>query len=103
MSVDKVLTKIEASRRELAEICSQLIQIRTQHSDVPGGVTATAPLGRTTECVAHIKNYFDDLGIPTEIHHINEEKHNLVARIKGTTSRRIMWLGHLDVVPEGGT
>jgi len=90
MSVEEVLSKVEAARRELAEVCSQLVQRPSQH-----------PEGRTEECVAYIKDYFDELGIPTEIYERKEGKPNIVARIRGTTERRIMWIGHLDVVPEG--
>jgi succinyl-diaminopimelate desuccinylase len=90
MSVEKVLTKIEDSRKELAELCSQLIQFPSQH-----------PEGKTVECVAYIKDYLDELGIPNEIQKNKPEKPNILAQIKGTTGRRIMWLGHLDVVPEG--
>jgi len=90
MSVRKVLSEMEASRKELAEVCSQLIQRPSQH-----------PEGSTVECVKYIEDYFKELGIPTEIHTNNPAKPNIVARIKGATNRRVMWLGHLDAVPEG--
>jgi len=88
MSVKKVLSKVEASRKELAEVCSQLIQRPSQH-----------PEGSTVECVEYIEEYFRKLGIPAEVYTNNPAKPNIVARIKGTTNQRIMWLGHLDVVP----
>lgn len=90
MSVERVLSEVEASRRELAELCSGLIQRPSQH-----------PEGKTEDCVAYIKEYFDKLGIPTEIYKRTEGKPNIVAKIEGTTERRILWVGHLDVVPEG--
>jgi len=90
MSVEEILAKIEDSRKELTELCSQLIQRPSQH-----------PEGKTDRCVTYIKDYFDELDIPNEIHKNKPEKPNIVARIRGTTDRRIMWLGHLDVVPEG--
>ena len=90
MSVEKVLSEVEASRRELAELCSELIQRPSQH-----------PEGKTEDCVAYIKEYFDQLGIPTKIYQRTEGKPNIVAQIEGTMDRRILWVGHLDVVPEG--
>ena len=90
MSVENVLSKIDSHRKELAEVCSQLIQRPSAH-----------PEGRTVECVAYIKGYFDELGIPNEVHKRNDEKPNIVSRIEGTGETRIMWVGHLDVVPEG--
>jgi succinyl-diaminopimelate desuccinylase len=90
MSVKDILSKVDSQRKELAEVCSQLIQRPSAH-----------PEGRTVECVAYIKQYFDDLGIPNEVHKRNDDKPNIVGRIKGTSKTRIMWVGHLDVVPEG--
>lgn len=90
MSVEKAIKRIEEHRRELLEVCSQLVQQPSQHDQ-----------GRTVECVDYIKEYFDKLGIPNKIYKRNEQKPNIVAQIKGTTKRRIMWIGHLDVVPEG--
>ncbi|MCW4039022.1 MAG: hypothetical protein NWF13_09850, partial [Candidatus Bathyarchaeota archaeon] len=90
MSVEEVFTHIEKHRRELAEVCSQLIQRPSAH-----------PEGRTAECVTYIQDYFDQLGIPHEVFRRNEEKPNIVVRVKGTGNKKIMWVGHLDVVPEG--
>lgn len=90
MSVDKMLLKVEDYRNELAKVCSQLIQRPSAH-----------PEGKTIECVEYIKIYFDDLGIPNEVYKNDDKKPNIVARIKGTGNKKIMWVGHLDVVPEG--
>lgn len=90
MSVEEVFVHIERHRRELAEVCSQLIQRPSAH-----------PNGHTLECVTYIQDYFDQLGIPTDVYRRNEEKPNIVARVKGTGNKKIMWVGHLDVVPEG--
>jgi succinyl-diaminopimelate desuccinylase len=74
----------------LAEVCSQLIQRPSAH-----------PEGRTVECVKYIKDYFTELGISTKIYKKNGSKPNIVARIKGVGEKKIAWIGHLDVVPEG--
>jgi len=90
MQLVEISERVEKLRKEVAEVCSQLVQRPSQH-----------PEGRTFECVEYIKGYFDELGIPNEIHKNKPEKPNIVARIKGVTDRCVMWLGHLDVVPEG--
>jgi succinyl-diaminopimelate desuccinylase len=90
MSFKKVFSQIENYRSELMEICSKLIQFPSSH-----------PEGRTVECVAYIKDYFDHLGISTEIYQRNKNKPNIVAKIKGSGNSKIIWVGHLDVVPEG--
>ena len=88
--IKEIESEIEASRGEIAEVCSQLVQRQSPH-----------PEGRTVECVSYIKDYFKELGIKTEIHTRNSEKPNIVAHLRGESKRTIMWLGHLDVVPEG--
>lgn len=92
MSFDKVLSEVEKSENEIAELCARLIQFNSAH-----------PEGRTDECVAFIKDYFDRHGIETEIHSTNRVKPNILAKIPGTGDRKILWVGHLDVVPEGDT
>jgi len=90
MSIEDALSKVDSYRKELVEVCSQLIQRPSAH-----------PEGSTVDCVAYIKEYLDDLGIPNEVHKRNNNKPNIVGRIEGTGKTRIMWVGHLDVVPEG--
>jgi succinyl-diaminopimelate desuccinylase len=85
-----LVSEIESARMEIAEVCSQLVQRPSAHPD-----------GRTVECVSYIKDYFKEQGIETKVHARNKEKPNIVVRLKGESDRTIMWLGHLDVVPEG--
>ncbi|UCH02263.1 MAG: ArgE/DapE family deacylase [Candidatus Bathyarchaeota archaeon] len=92
MSLKQAFSKIENYRDELMDICSKLIQCPSSH-----------PEGRTVECVAYIKDYFDQPGISTEIYQRNKNKPNIVAKIRGHGKNKIMWIGHLDVVPAGKT
>jgi succinyl-diaminopimelate desuccinylase len=88
--IDKVFSQITKRRGELAAVCSQLIQRPSAH-----------PEGRTVACVSYIQDYFDQIGIPTEVFMRHKDKPNIVARVKGTGNQKIMWVGHLDVVPAG--
>jgi succinyl-diaminopimelate desuccinylase len=90
MSYKKVKTEAEKAQDEVAELCSGLVKLNSAH-----------PEGKTDECVAYIKEYLDRHGIENEIHANDPVKPNIVARISGTSDRRILWVGHLDVVPEG--
>ncbi len=90
MKFEKIITKAEDARDEVAELCSKLVQIKSSH-----------PEGRTDQCVAYIKEYLDGYGIKNEVHSNDPLKPNIVAKIKGTADRKILWVGHLDVVPEG--
>jgi succinyl-diaminopimelate desuccinylase len=90
MSVEKIISEIQASREELAEVCSQLVQRPSDH-----------PEGRTDGCVEYIKEYFDTLGVQSQIYERDEGKPNIVVRIKGLSEQKILWVGHNDVVPAG--
>ena len=90
MSFEKIKIQAKEAREEVAELCSNLVKFNSAH-----------PEARTDECVAYIKKYLNKHGIENEIHSINPLKPNIVAKIKGTTDRKILWVGHLDVVPEG--
>ena len=83
-------SEIESARGEVAEVCSQLVQRPSPH-----------PEGRTVESVKYIQEFFKELGIKTVVHARNSEKPNIVAHLEGESERTIIWLGHLDVVPEG--
>jgi len=51
------------------------------------------------ECVALLRRVLDDWGFRTEVHEALPGRPNLLARIgAATTSRRLMFSGHLDVV-----
>ncbi len=90
MSFKKVKTEAEKAQDEVADLCSRLVQFNSAH-----------PEGRTDECVQFIKDYFEEHGIENEVHTNDPVKPNIVGKIYGSTGRKILWLGHLDVVPEG--
>ena len=89
MSLKKIIEEAEGSAKEVAEVTSDLIKFNSSH-----------PAGRTVECVEYIEKYFDRHGIPSEIHAKDPNKPNIVGKI-GSRGKKILWLGHLDVVPEG--
>lgn len=90
MTLERISKESEKARDEVALLCSGLVQLNSAH-----------PEGRTDKCVAYIKEYLDANGIENEIHSNNPVKPNIVAKIPGTTSRKVLWVGHLDVVPAG--
>ena len=87
---ERIFECVEALRGEVVEICSRLVQLPSQH-----------PEGNTEECVLFIEEYFDELGVKTDVYTLEEGKPNIVAHVKGISDRTILWIGHLDVVPEG--
>ncbi len=90
MSFKKAMSEAEKAREEVARLCSRLVQFNSAH-----------PEGRTVECAQFIKKYFDEHGIKNEVHTNDPVKPNIMGKISGSMGRKILWLGHLDVVPEG--
>ncbi len=90
MDLESVIGLAEKSENEVAELTSDLVQFNSAH-----------PEGRTDHVVEYIKEYFDKHGIKNEIHADDPKKQNIMARIKGKGTRKILWVGHIDVVPEG--
>jgi succinyl-diaminopimelate desuccinylase len=88
--IERVLSEAERAREEVAQLCSGLVKLNSAH-----------PEGRTDECVAFIKEYMDRHGIYSEVRSRNPLKPNIFARVEGASERKILWVGHLDVVPEG--
>lgn len=90
MRSSKLLEEVESSRDEIVELSSGLVRIPTPN-----------PPGETGGCVRFIEEYFGKVGIPTKVYERVKGKANIVARIEGKSSSTILWLGHIDVVPEG--
>ena len=90
MTMDGILNEIESSTDEIVQLCSKLVQIQTPN-----------PPGNTELCIKFIDEYFKGLNIPTKLYRRKEGKANLMAKVEGESSTKILWLGHIDVVPEG--
>ena len=90
MSVEEITKEAGRTADEVADLCSGLVKFNSAH-----------PEGKTDECVAYIKEYLDGHGIENEVHAKTQTKPNIVAKIAGLSKRKILWVGHLDVVPEG--
>jgi len=90
MDLDKISRLAEEAENEVAELCSGLVKFNSAHPD-----------GYTDETVAYIKKYLDKHGVENEVHASDPKKPNIVARVKGKGKKKVIWVGHLDVVPEG--
>jgi acetylornithine deacetylase/succinyl-diaminopimelate desuccinylase-like protein len=74
--------------RELLEYYSALVRIDTSN-----------PPGNETKAVNYIRPILDREGIPYQVFAMQENRGNIVARLKGTGSKRpIIVMGHMDVV-----
>jgi len=90
MDLRRVIELAEKAEREVAEHTSNLVKFNTAH-----------PKGYTDEAVEYIKEFCRAQGLEWEVHAKNPKKPNIVARIPGQGKKKVLWVGHLDVVPEG--
>jgi succinyl-diaminopimelate desuccinylase len=90
MDLEKINKLVESTEKEVAELTSGLVKFNSAH-----------PEGYTDEVVEYIKDYCEKYGIENEIHADDPKKPNLVAKVRGTSAKKILWVGHIDVVPEG--
>jgi succinyl-diaminopimelate desuccinylase len=88
--VNSVIKEVEDNKSEVVNLCSKLVQFQTKN-----------PPGITIDCANYIKEYFNKLRIPSKIYQRNEGKANICATLDGKKPGKIMYLMHLDVVPEG--
>jgi succinyl-diaminopimelate desuccinylase len=90
MSISKVFAEADKASKEVAQLTSELVKFNSAH-----------PEGRTDEIVPYISEYFDKYGIDHEVHAEDPKKPNIVGKIPGKSNHKILWVGHIDVVPEG--
>jgi succinyl-diaminopimelate desuccinylase len=69
----------------VSRICSDLVKIKSEN-----------PPGRTADAIAYIRDFLDGLGIRSEVTGNGDGMDNLVAR---HDTSRLMFCGHVDVVP----
>jgi succinyl-diaminopimelate desuccinylase len=69
----------------VSRICSDLVKIRSEN-----------PPGRTDDVIQYIRNFLDSIGIRSSVCGTGQGWDNLVARREGA---RLMFCGHVDVVP----
>jgi len=88
--VDESKRKVEEYKSELVSLASKLIQFQTVN-----------PPGETGECAVFIKSFLEENGLKSSLHERKRNKTNLCVRVPGRSDAKLLWLGHLDVVPAG--
>ncbi|MCW4019702.1 MAG: M20 family metallopeptidase, partial [Candidatus Bathyarchaeota archaeon] len=89
-SVGKVVQEAERNEAEVVKLCSELVKIPSVN-----------PPGITEDVVEYVESYFDGIGVKSEMYERKEGKQNICVRLVGNKAGKVLWLGHLDVVPEG--
>ncbi len=80
---------VESTAGPPAELLSQLIRFDTSN-----------PPGAERECIAFLERLLGQAGLETQIHASDDERPNLIARLRGRgEAPPLMLYGHVDVVP----
>ena len=90
MSVSKIFAEADKAGKEVTELTSGLVKFNTAH-----------PEGRTDEIVPYKAQYLEKHGIEHDVYAQDPKKPNIVAKLPGKSKSKILWMGHVDVVPEG--
>lgn len=88
--IRSVLERVDRLKFEIVSVTSNLIKFQT-----------ISPPSNTLECAEYIKAYLENAGVEVSFHAKEREKVNVHARVQGKPDKKIVWLGHLDVVPAG--
>lgn len=89
--VQATFTRIDSAGDALASLAAELVRIPT-----------VVPPGDTRDIVAYIDGYFRAKGVETAVHELVPTKANLCATVPGRGEGKLLWVGHIDVVPVGG-
>lgn len=88
--VASVLGRIDTLGEELAQLTSRLVRLPSVN-----------PPGETANVVDAIDGYLRGKGIATAVYEPVFGKPSLCATVPGRGEGRLLWLGHIDVVPPG--
>ncbi|HXH23500.1 MAG TPA: ArgE/DapE family deacylase [Dehalococcoidia bacterium] len=89
-TLSDLLTRIDSLGDELAELTSRLVRIPTVN-----------PPGDTAALVEAVDAVLRRQGLETRVHEFVSGKASLCATVPGRGEGRLIWLGHIDVVPPG--
>lgn len=85
-----VLDRVDRLKAEIVSVTSNLIKFQT-----------ISPPSNTLECAEYVKAYLENAGLKVSFNAKEKEKINVHTRVQGRPDKKIVWLGHLDVVPAG--
>ncbi|MEM1673744.1 MAG: ArgE/DapE family deacylase [Candidatus Bathyarchaeia archaeon] len=87
--IHSTLKRVEELKLDLISLTSELIKFKT-----------VSPPSNTLECAEFIRSHLEESGLSAKIYSREKEKANIHVRVQGGEGT-IIWLGHIDVVPEG--
>ncbi len=90
MKFGKIVSGIENKRDEMVKLCCDLIGFRSEN-----------PPADVTDIAYFIRDYFRERGFKVSTYEPKKGKVNVSARLEKGEGKRLLWNGHVDVVPAG--
>jgi len=86
----KVVKGIESKREEMVKLCCGLIDFKSEN-----------PPANVTDIAYFIRDYFKERGFRVSTYEPRKGKISVSARLEKGEGKRLLWNGHVDVVPAG--
>ncbi|WXG42410.1 MAG: ArgE/DapE family deacylase [Candidatus Freyarchaeum deiterrae] len=86
----KVVKGIEDKREEMVKLCCDLIGFKSEN-----------PPANVTDISCFIRDYFKERGFKVSTYEPRKGKISVSARLEKGEGKRLLWNGHVDVVPAG--
>jgi succinyl-diaminopimelate desuccinylase len=86
----KVVSGIENKREEMVKLCCDLIGFKSEN-----------PPANVTDIAYFIRDYFKERGFKVSTYEPRKGKISVSARLEKGEGKRLLWNGHVDVVPAG--
>ncbi|MEM3525775.1 MAG: ArgE/DapE family deacylase [Candidatus Jordarchaeaceae archaeon] len=90
MRFEKVVKGIEGKRDEMVKLCCELIGFKSEN-----------PPANVTDIAYFIRDYFKDRGFRVRTYEPKKGKVSVSAKLEKGEGKRLLWNGHVDVVPAG--
>jgi succinyl-diaminopimelate desuccinylase len=88
MKIHDVIKNIDSKKNKIVKLVQNLVQIKSVN-----------PPGSTSEIAGYIKEYISEYGLKCELYEQKKTKVNAVGTLSGNGDKKLIWNGHLDVVP----
>ncbi|MFB0561068.1 MAG: M20 family metallopeptidase [Candidatus Lokiarchaeia archaeon] len=86
--MDAVLKEVNSRKDDVVKLVQELIRYKSVN-----------PPGDTSDIAGFIKDYLSERGLKVELYESEKGKVNVVGTLKGEGNKRLIWNGHIDVVP----
>ncbi|MGQ9722443.1 MAG: M20 family metallopeptidase [Candidatus Jordarchaeum sp.] len=90
MKFERIVKGIENKRDEMVKLCCDLIGFKSEN-----------PPANVTDIAYFIRDYFEERGFKVSTYETKKGKVNVSARLEKGEGKKLLWNGHMDVVPAG--